>query len=83
MAYIETELLAHTDDLPSVLRAAMASELDATNLYKRLADKYPQYGYILREIANDEIEHTGRLLSLICSVEAGYEESLNRGIDGE
>lgn len=84
MALFETDVLMTGDDsFARQLRGAIASELDATNLYEKLAARHPEYADKLLEIMKDEMEHSGKLLAILTSVCPEQEVSMSRGIDGE
>lgn len=64
------------------LRDALREELDATNTYDKLLEHAPtEIKSILEEIKQDEINHQGRLLSLILQLEPSQLEYFNKGLD--
>lgn len=64
------------------LRDALREELDATNTYDRLREICPEdYKYIIDEIKKDEINHTGRLLDLLLTIDPSQIETFNEGLE--
>lgn len=72
------ELLIH-------LRDALKEELDATNTYDKLISHCSDESIksILEEIKKDEINHQGRLVSLIMKIEPSQLEIFNKGLAQE
>ena len=63
------------------LRDALREELDATNTYDRLLVWAPaSCSAIIEEIKKDEINHQGRLLSLLMKVDPSQLETFNKGL---
>lgn len=64
------------------LRDALREELDATNTYEKLLEHAPEeYKEVFEEIKKDEINHQGRLLSLILKIDPSQMEPFNEGLD--
>ena len=70
-----TELVIH-------LRNALKEELDATNAYDKLLSCCSDESIksVLEEIKKDEINHQGRLLSLLMKVDPSQLETFNKGL---
>ena len=66
-----------------MLRGALMDELGATNLYEELAKEIPQYKDVFEEIRQDEINHQGRLLNLILTLDPSQEEKFKEGVNQE
>ena len=63
------------------LRVALREELDATNTYDKLLSCAPaSCSAIIEEIKKDEINHQGRLLSLLMKVDPSQLETFNKGL---
>ena len=63
------------------LRDALREELDATNTYDKLLACAPaSCSTIIEEIKKDEINHQGRLLSLLMKVDPSQLETFNKGL---
>ena len=63
------------------LRDALREELDATNTYDKLLVCAPaSCSAIIEEIKKDEINHQGRLLSLLMKVDPSQLETFNKGL---
>jgi len=83
MALYETDVLMTGDsDYARQLRGAIASELEATSLYEKLAAVHPEDEAELREIMDDEMQHTGKLLKLLNKCCPRQTEEMNKGIEG-
>lgn len=67
----------------SMLRGALIDEISATDLYDELASLIPEDAEVLQEIKKDEINHQGRLMSLIMKYDPGQLESFNKGLEQE
>lgn len=67
------------------LRDALREELDATNTYDKLIARCPDESIkpILEEIKEDEINHQGRLISLMMKVDGSQMEPFNKGLAQE
>ena len=67
------------------LRNALREELDATNTYDKLINCCSDESIkpILEEIKEDEINHQGRLISLLMKLDASQMEPFNRGLAQE
>lgn len=70
-----TELVIH-------LRNALKEELDATNTYDKLLSYCSDESIkpVIEEIKKDEINHQGRLLSLLMKVDPSQLETFNKGL---
>lgn len=63
------------------LRDALREELDATSTYDKLLAYAPEnVKSIIEEIRNDEINHQGRLISLIMNEDPSQLEFFNKGL---
>ena len=68
-------------DFVMKLRDALREELDATNTYDKLLACAPaSCSAIIEEIKKDEINHQGRLLSLLMKVDPSQLETFNKGL---
>lgn len=63
------------------LRDALREELDATNTYDKLRESCPEeYKPIIDEIKKDEVNHTGRLLDLLLTLDPSQLDAFNEGL---
>lgn len=63
------------------LRDALREELDATNTYDKLREICPEeYKPIIDEIKKDEVNHTGRLLDLLLTLDPSQLDAFNEGL---
>lgn len=65
------------------IRDALREELDATNTYDTLKELDPEHADIYEEIKKDEVNHSGRLLDLILTLDASEVEPFNKGLGQE
>lgn len=73
-----------TEEFVMKLRDGLREELDATNTYDELLQCAPaEVKPILEEIKKDEINHQGRLLSLILKLDPSQLDSFNSGLAQE
>ena len=63
------------------LRGALIDEISATRLYDDLIKAFPKYADTLEEIKGDEINHQGRLLSLILKIDPKQMDKFNEGLE--
>jgi rubrerythrin len=75
-------------ELVRVLRGAVADEMSACNLYSRIIDGISTsklHGSIIKvldEIMRDEMQHQGKLITLIAALDNVSKEYMQRGTDG-
>lgn len=73
-----------TEEFVMKLRDGLREELDATNTYDELLQCAPEeVKPILEEIKEDEINHQGRLLSLILKLDPSQLDPFNKGLGQE
>lgn len=65
------------------VRDALREELDATNTYETLKALDPDHAEIYDEIKKDEVNHSGRLLNIILTMDPDEVEPINKGLEQE
>lgn len=81
MSYVNTETCSN--EAIQKLRGLLIDEIGATRAYDEISKMYPEYSNILQEIKNDEINHQGRLIDLIMTIDPSQKESFNKGLAQE